>query len=120
MPLLTIVEHYLISALRHGIVEEMSEGGVAAYVPEFPGIIANGIDVHDCTSDLYARLEEYVRHALAESGELPVVDGIDLRSERARVLASYHQATPPDESATPTFESNAAFEAELDRRDRIA
>src|SRR5437660_711403 len=74
MPILTIVEDYVMAAMRHAELEDLELGGVGAYVPECPGVLAFGDDVHECAAGLYSRLEEWVRLCLRRGQTLPVID----------------------------------------------
>lgn len=90
MPLLTVVEDYIIAAMKRAEYEQLQEGVVGASVPGCPGVLAFGADIHACAAALYARLEDWVRVSLEQGQQLPVIDGIDLSSETGRILASYH------------------------------
>lgn len=90
MQLLTIVEDYITAAMRHAEPQRLENGVLAATVPECFGIIAFGADAHECAVNLYARLEDWVRVSLAGGYRLPAIDGIDLNSDAARILATYH------------------------------
>lgn len=113
MPLLTIVQHYIFAALMQAVAEEQGDGTVVATVPVFPGLVAYGRDSHECASECYRLIEETVRNWLKAGYELPVIDGIDLNSEKGKVLASYHQQ--PSSAETETYYDDedaltAAFE----------
>ncbi|MGI8553089.1 MAG: type II toxin-antitoxin system HicB family antitoxin [Dehalococcoidia bacterium] len=117
MQLLTIVEDYVLAALRRAIIEQLEDGTVGASIPECPGVLAFGADVHKCARELYARLEDWVRVSLERGNELPVIDGINLNTEASQILASYHPGAPIPR--TGTFYANeeeleAAF-AEMDK-----
>lgn len=116
MPLLTVVEDYVIAAIRHAEFEQFANGMVGATVPGCPGIVAAGADIHECARDLYARLEEWIRVSLATGQDLPVIDGIDLNSESSKLLAGYHGG-----AASPAhgefYADESEFEAALDRWD---
>lgn len=90
MPLLTIVEDFLIAAARRAVIEPQEDGTMAAVVPECPGVIAFGNDAHECFQDLLRRLNDWVRVSLELGNPLPVIDGIDLNIDAGRLLASYH------------------------------
>lgn len=92
MILLTIVEDYVLAALKHAVPEELEDGTIAATVPDAPGVIAFGADRHDCARDLFGRIEDWVRVSLTYGYQLPVLDGIDLNAESSSILATYGQS----------------------------
>ena len=117
MPLLTIVEDYVCAVAKHAEVEQLEDGTIAATVPECFGIVALGADVHECWVNLCARLEDWVRVSLASGYELPVVEGIDLKSDADHILATFRDgAVPP--ANREFFGDEGAFQAALDRWDR--
>jgi predicted RNase H-like HicB family nuclease len=91
MSLTTIVEDYVVAALRHAVPETDEDGTFGAWIPEIPGLVAFGADVHECARNLYGLLEEWVRERLVVGDEMPVIDGIDLNSEAGQTRASYHR-----------------------------
>jgi hypothetical protein len=93
MGLITIVEDYVSAAMKRAGVEELEDGTLVAWVPGLEGIIVTGADRHECAEGLFDRLEDWVKVGLTRGIELPVIDGIDLNTERARALASYHPAS---------------------------
>jgi len=101
MALRTIVEDFVIAAMRSAAAESFEDGSVAATVPGCPGVITYGADQHECATELYARLETWVKLSLAASYTLPVIDGIDLNSQAGQVLATYHGG--PGSPAEGTF-----------------
>jgi len=115
VPLITIVEDYIFSAMKHAVLEELDDGTIGATIPECPGVLGFGGDVHSCAGDLYVQLQDWVRVSLELGNPLPVIDGIDLNSETGKLLATYHrsgnQARPAD-----YFESDEALEAALEGR----
>jgi hypothetical protein len=91
MPLVTIVERYIMAAMEQAEAEELEEGGVVATVPGLIGIVASGADVHNCALDLYTRLEDWVRVVIEQGFELPVFGGIDLNAEASALRATNHR-----------------------------
>lgn len=109
---ITIVEDYINAAMAIALYEEVDEDGIAATVPGFTGVIAITDDKESCAAELSARLEEWIQLALEQAYPLPVLNGIDLNSERGVVLANYHDYR----SAAPKreiFADAEAFEAFL-------
>ena len=88
MQLITIVEGYIYAALQHAEVERMEDGTLVATVPELPGIIAFGADQHECSKELYRLIEESLRIWLRKGYDAPVIDGIDLSSEKTHISSS--------------------------------
>lgn len=120
LPLPTVVEDYVIAAIKHAVAEFSDDGTVGAYVPEFPGIVAFGSDVHECARNLYLHVEEWVRTAISQGYSLPVLDGIDLDSDTGRILTSYHQTSEPTETRGAFFENETALEKAFHYFDDIA
>ncbi|MGH2583835.1 MAG: type II toxin-antitoxin system HicB family antitoxin [Dehalococcoidia bacterium] len=116
--LLTIVEHYVMAAMKHAGSEQLEDGTIAATVPECPGVVAFGADHHECATELYARLEDWVKVSLAAGYKLPVIEGIDLNTEASQILATYHDGegtTIGGEFYPDEAELEAAFEARSKR-----
>ena len=90
MPVITIVEAYIVAALGHVLVDRLEDGTLVATIPELPGIIAYGEDTHERARELYCLIEDTVRTWLANGYLVPAIDEIDLNSDRSQVLASYH------------------------------
>jgi predicted RNase H-like HicB family nuclease len=113
MPLITIVEDYIFSAMKHAVLEELDDGAIGATIPECPGVLGFGADVHSCAADLYVQLQDWVRVSLELGNPLPVIDGIDLNSDSGKLLATYHRN---GSRARPAeyYESDEAFEAALE------
>ncbi len=120
MPLPTVVEEYVIAALKHAVAETDEDGVVGAHVPEIPGVLAFGADVHECARNLYIRLEEWVRRALAEDWEVPVLDGVDLSANRDAILAGYRADAGSQETAARFFENETALEEAFRHVDEVA
>jgi predicted RNase H-like HicB family nuclease len=118
MSLTTIVEDYVIAALRHAVPETDADGTVGAWIPEIPGLVAFGADVHECARNLYGLLEEWVRTSLAAEHEMPVIDGIDLNTEAGQALASYHRdSAQSDPARAEVFADDAELEQAFRRHD---
>ena len=90
MPLLTIVEAWTLAALQTATGERLEDGTFVASVPGLEGVIATGADVHECLRSLYERLDDYVRVGLANGLRIPAIGGVDLNTDAARILATYH------------------------------
>jgi hypothetical protein len=108
----TIIQEYIIAAIKRALVvaDEDDGGTTCCYVPEIPGIRAYGRDVHECISELYRLIDMGIPVWLAHGHELPVLDGIDLNSERGKVLATYHRSTPPDGQDRRYYPDEAALD----------
>ncbi len=52
MPVVTIVEHYIFAALSHARTDALEDGTLVATIPELPGVITYGADVHECAREL--------------------------------------------------------------------
>lgn len=120
MPSPTIVEDYVIAALKHGKLEELEDGTIGAFVPEFPGLVAFGADVHECVRNLYAHLEEWIRTVLLQGHDLPIIEGIDLNADVGHILASYHRDTATGHIYGDFFENERALEEAFRHYDEIA
>jgi len=111
MPVITIVEAYIFAALGHAPAEALEDGTLVATVPELPGVIAYGVDTHECARELYCLIEDTVRTWLANGYLVPVIDEIDLNSDRSQILASYHPRPEIPQRSGEFYED----EVELDR-----
>jgi predicted RNase H-like HicB family nuclease len=120
MLLPTVVEEYVIAALKHAVAETDEDGVVGAYVPEIPGVLAFGADVHECARNLYIRLEEWVRRALAEGWDVPVLDDLDLGSNREAILAGYRADADSQKTSANFFENETALEEAFRHLDEVA
>jgi predicted RNase H-like HicB family nuclease len=89
MQLTTIVEDYVYALMKMAQAEELEDGAIVATVPGAPGVIASGWDVHECSADLYARLEDWVKVRIQRGYRLPAVNGIDLNSPERRALVDH-------------------------------
>lgn len=87
----SVVDDYVIKAIQRAQFEHLEHDSCAALVPGFPGLIALGRDGRACLFDLWERIEDWVRASFEGGLKLPVIDGIDLHTERTRNLAAYHE-----------------------------
>ena len=92
MPLMTIVEDFIIAAMKRARVEEFENGVLGASLPECPGVVAFGADQHECARNLYAQLDEWVAVSLAAQTPLPVLDGIDLNRQSDELVGTYQSS----------------------------
>lgn len=120
MSLPTVVEEYIIAAIKHAVPETLEDGTIGAYVPEIPGLVAFGADVHECACNLYVHLEELVRAAVAGGMEMPVLDGVKLDVDSLQLRASYSQDAEPDTSVARFFENEEALEEAFRHFDEVA
>lgn len=120
MPLITVVEAYIFAALKRALAETLDDGTVVATIPELPGVIVYGADTHECVRSLYGLVEDTVRAWLSNGYRVPVLDDIDLNSDKSRILASYHQgprAAPPEGEF---YENEAALERAFEAHRKTA
>lgn len=120
MRLPTIIEDYAILAIKRAEVEFPEDDTVGVYVPDFPGIVVFGADVHECARNLYVHLEEWIRAALNQGYNLPVLDGIDLNADADSLLATYHGAPAASAGQSDFFETEEALEKAFRHFDEIA
>ena len=80
----SVVEDYIIKAIQRAEFEHLEEGGCAAWIPGFPGLIAVGADAKACMLDIWRRVDDWIQASVEEGLELPVLDGIDLSCEENR------------------------------------
>lgn len=118
--IMTIVEEYLLAALKRAVAEEQENGVIGGYVPEIPGVVAFGDDSHECVRNLYVRLEDWLRLALAQRCYLPVLDGIDLNTEESRLLVSHHRQGRVLEQPGLVYEDENALDAAFAEHGEIA
>ena len=110
MTVITVVEDYIFAALRQAIRHDLEDGTVAGTIPQFPGLIAYGADVHECSRELYRLLEETVRVWLTKGYTVPIIEDIDLNSAKAQVLATYHVSPREDEAGGEFYEDEETLE----------
>jgi hypothetical protein len=124
MAIKTVVEDYLLAAMKRAEVARAKNGTLVLTVPEFPGTVACGADPLECLEDLYRRLEKWVLLSLARGYSLPPMpaqDGvIDLNTEDNRALAAYHKVSrAPKDAEEATYiggpDELEAYFADLDR-----
>ncbi len=124
MPLATIVESYVVAALDRAEIHQLESGSVLLTIPEFPGIVASGADVHAAYRELYRLLEEWVLRSLARSYRLPALStasgAADINTEASRMLATYHESrvTAALGSSRTIYETEDELEAAFDELDR--
>jgi predicted RNase H-like HicB family nuclease len=110
MPVVTVVEDYIFAALRLAVRHDLEDGTVAGTIPQFPGLIAYGADVHECSRELYRLLEETIRVWLTKGYTLPIIEDIDLNAAKTQVLKSYHLSPREDEEGGEFCEDEEALE----------
>jgi predicted RNase H-like HicB family nuclease len=120
MPLLTIVEDYLIAALKRATVETMEDGALVAYLPDIPGILAFGADQHECARELWLLLEEWVQTSLTTGYTLPIFDGIDLNADPAQILSSYHRQVQVESEPGDFFANEQELNAGFDQHGKAS
>ncbi len=120
VPVITIVEAYIFAALGHALADTLEDGTLVATIPELPGVIAYGADTHECARELYCLIEDTVRTWLANGYLVPVIDGIDLNSDRSQVLASYHPCPEILEPNGEFYEDEVALDRAFEARRKTA
>jgi predicted RNase H-like HicB family nuclease len=112
-------EPYVHAALCHAIFEDLEGGGVGAWVPACPGVIAVGDDLADCRSALHDQLEAWVAVSRSRGVPLPPTDGIDPNAgaTRAEVGEFVEHGACVFEDADALEAAFAAIDAELDGED---
>jgi predicted RNase H-like HicB family nuclease len=79
-----MLSRYIEAAMRHAVVEYLSEDGVYyGAIPELPGVWADGPTSETCRTTLQEVLEEWIMVSLAQHLPVPAVDGITLTVEGA-------------------------------------
>lgn len=109
MQLITIVEDYVYALMRQAQAEVLEDGAVVATVTDAPGVVASGSDVHECSADLYVRLEDWVKVRIQRGYHLPAVGAINPNCPEWRALAQYR-----DGELKPFPEHYYANEEELE------
>ena len=120
MERLTIVEHYVMAAAKRAVVERQDDGSYTAFVPECPGVLAFGADIHACARDLFDRLADWVRVSLENRNSLPIIDGHDLNSDAGRLLASYHRMSDSESDRRQFYADEDELKAAFIRHGEIA
>jgi hypothetical protein len=119
MPVVTIVQAYIFAALEHAVGEMLEDDTLVATIPELPGVIAYGTDVHECSRELYRLVEDTVRTWLTSGCAVPVIDDIDLNSKKGQILASYHPRLEKPRLQGESYEDEDELEAAFEARRKI-
>ncbi len=69
--LLTIVDDYILAAIRHAEFWRDDEGFVVAHVEGYPGIRAHGTDLRSCRLALARQVGEWVELWLRQGTSFP-------------------------------------------------
>lgn len=120
MPIITIVEEYIIAALRSAAVEPLEDGTLVATVPKLPGIVVYGVDTHECARELYRLIEDTVRVWLVSGHDVPGIDWVGLSSEKGQIPASYHSYPELSGSEGVLYEDADELERAFEARRKTA
>lgn len=119
MPLLTVVEDYVIAALQTAAFERLDDGSVGATVSACPGVIAFGADVRECLMELYSRLDDFFRLSVAHGRELPVISGVSPATNEGHTQPAIPDHVGPA-GENEFYENEVQLEATFMRRSRPA
>jgi len=108
-----ILNEYLEQAMKHVHLEQQENGSVAAYIPQFPGTLAYGHNRVEALTQLVDRLDGWVRNAIAQSYDLPVLGDIDFNDPSNRELAMHDQRIASASLASHILENDAELDAEF-------
>ena len=75
-----MLREYLSSAMRKAKYEIIPDDGTYyGEIPGFKGVYSNSENLEDCRNELEEVLEEWLLYRIANSLQVPVVNGIDLK-----------------------------------------
>ncbi len=75
-----MLRDYLSAAMRKAKYEIIPDDGTYyGEIPGFKGVYSNSENLEDCRNELEEVLEEWLLYRIANSLQVPVVNGIDLK-----------------------------------------
>ncbi|MCZ6492080.1 MAG: type II toxin-antitoxin system HicB family antitoxin [Acidobacteria bacterium] len=81
MPIRYILSEYLERAIAQAEFDKLEDGTFTGRLPGCKGVIAFGVTLGECASELRSTLEDWVIVGLKLGHPLPVIEGIDLNKE---------------------------------------
>ena len=78
-----MITRYVASALERAQYRLLEDGSFAATVRGLRGVIATGVTLEACRSDLTEVIEEWVLVRVARGLAVPALDGATIRVRRA-------------------------------------
>ena len=81
MPIRYVLSEYLERAIAQAEFDKLEDGTFTGRIPGCKGVIAFGITLGECASELRSTLEDWLIVGLKLGHPLPVIEGIDLNKE---------------------------------------
>ena len=79
-----ILSDYIGQAMDRAEYDKLEDGTYGGTIPPCPGVLAFGITLRECETELRSTLEDWILVGLQLGHELPVVGGVDLNTEPKR------------------------------------
>lgn len=76
-----VLSDYVEAAMNQAVYDKLEEGTFAGRIPACKGVIAFGMTLRECESELRSTLEDWILVGLKLKHPLPIVGGIDLNQE---------------------------------------
>jgi predicted RNase H-like HicB family nuclease len=76
-----VLSDYVEEALRMAVYDKLEDQTFSGKIPQCQGVIAFGVTLSDCQSELRSILEDWVLVGLKMGHTLPVIADIDLNKE---------------------------------------
>ncbi|MBI5119077.1 type II toxin-antitoxin system HicB family antitoxin [Candidatus Poribacteria bacterium] len=87
-----VLTEYVEKALAQAVYDKLEDGTFAGRIPSCKGVIAFGHTLRECEEQVRSTLEDWILLGLKLGHPLPVVGGIDLNKQPARIRASRRSA----------------------------
>ena len=79
-----ILSDYIEQAMEQAEYDKLEDGTYGGSIPSCPGVLAFGITLRECETELRSTLEDWILVGLKLRHVLPVVGGVDLNAEPRR------------------------------------
>jgi predicted RNase H-like HicB family nuclease len=76
-----ILSDYVEAAMGLAVYDKLEDGTFAGGIASCKGVVAFGISLRECESELRSTLEDWILVGLKLGHPLPVIAGIDLNQE---------------------------------------
>lgn len=97
MAVKSLVDDYLLAAMKRLEVTHVDNGGIVLTIREFPGLIGCGQDAGEAWGELYRRLENLVTRSVERGASLPVLwlndAEINLNATESHARSDYHHSS---------------------------
>lgn len=80
-----ILSEYVEKAMAQAVYDKLEDATFAGRIPPCKGVVAFGATLRECEDELRSTLEDWILVGLKLGHPLPVIAGIDLNQEPARI-----------------------------------